>query len=402
MKVKIDSKEIDAQWCSQMAFKGDPKICQSLCQLLEDEDICFTVLEKTESYSVIHTKTVKVEIAFKMVGKFPRLKVCAFLDEFTPWKMRHTYIVYSESGTKKFQKIIYIGFCDGQDDGAFSDEVFLLTTKVKTLSGTIKSTGEKWKISYSFPFVFDWENKATDRFGFYGAMLIKYKGADENVVIPWGVTRIDHHAFKGNSKIKSVIIPQSVKLMDSCAFSGCINLEYVKIENGIQYVPNWVFKNCKNLTEICFPDSVSKVKWIDNGLIETGYAALSGCKKLKKVVLSSKMKAIPDSFFRGCESLDNIIIPDEIAQIGRFSFAGCKKLKKIILPNGVKSIGATKYFGGASFQNCSSLSYIFIPDTVVKIAKDSFCGCKNMTIYTPQNSYAEKYSMENDIKCVLV
>lgn len=402
MKVEIDNKEIDAQWCSQMAFKGDPKICQSLCELLEDEDTCFTVLEKTESYSVIHTEAVKVEVAFELVSKFPRLKVCAFFDEFTPWKIRHSYIVYSESGTKKFQKIIYIGFCDGQNDGAFSDEVFLLTTKVKTLSGTISSTGEKWKISYSFPFVFDWENKETDQFGFYGATLIKYKGTDENVVIPLGVTRIDDHAFKGNSKIKSVIVPKSVHLISSCAFSGCINLEYVKIESGIQYVPDWLFKNCKNLTEICFPDSISKLKWIDNGFIETGYAALSGCKKLKKVVLSSKMKTIPNSFFQGCESLDDIIIPEGITQIGTFSFAGCKSLKKLILPNGVKSIGGTKYFGGASFQNCSSLSYIFIPDTVVKIAKDSFDGCKSVIIYTPKNSYAEKYSIENNIKCVLV
>lgn len=405
MKVKINNKEIDAQHCAQIAFRGDSRSCQSLCGLLEKEQVSFTVKEKNESLSVVFVRGLNVETTLELVKKFPQLKECAFFDEFKPNKIRDTYIVYSESGTNEFKKIIYVGSCDGQGDSAFSEEAFLLETKTKKFSGTMTSTGEKWNICYSFPFVFDWEDKETDQFEFYGTTIVKYKGIDENVVVPIGVTRIDVHAFKGNSKIKNVMIPKSVQYIMSGAFSGCTNLEHVEIEKGIQYIPNLIFKDCKNLIEICFPDSISKAKLIDDSIIQSGQEALCGCKKLEKVVLSNKMKTIPDRFFKDCESLDDVVIPEQITQIGALSFAGCKSLKKIVLPNGVKSIGNSKHggaTGGLSFQNCSALSCIFIPDTVTKIAKDSFKGCKNVIIYTPKNSYAEKYSIENNIKCVLV
>lgn len=405
MKVKINDKEINVQQFTQIAFRGDSKSCQSLCGLLENEHISFTVKEKTESFSVILVRGLEVKTTLELVKKFPQLKECAFFDEFKPNKIRDTYIVYSESYTNEFKKIIYVGSCDGQSDSSFSEEASLLETKVKKFSGTITSTGEKWNICYSFPFVFDWEDKETDRFEFYGTTIIKYKGFEENVFVPVGVTRIDVHAFKENSKIKSITIPKSVQSIMSGAFSGCTNLEHVEIEKGIQYIPNLIFKDCKNLMEICFPDSISKAKVIDDSIIQSGQEALCGCKNLKKVVLSDKMKTIPDRFFKDCESLDDVVMPKQLTQIGALSFAGCKSLKKIILPNGVKCIGNSKYggaTGGLSFQNCSSLSYIFIPDTVTKIAKDSFKGCKNITIYTPPNSYAEKYSTENNIKCVLV
>ena len=81
-----------------------------------------------------------------------------------------------------------------------------------------------------------WYKKCTDEFVILGANLLKYKGNDENVVIPENVINIDEEAFNKCPKLKSVILPDSVKTISEDAF-----------------------RNCKKLTEFITPDGLGKV-----------------------------------------------------------------------------------------------------------------------------------------------
>lgn len=56
-------------------------------------------------------------------------------------------------------------------------------------------------------------------------VLIKYTGAEENVVIPEGIVEIGRGAFSFNKRIKSVKIPSTLRYIDENAFCGCIKLE---------------------------------------------------------------------------------------------------------------------------------------------------------------------------------
>lgn len=106
------------------------------------------------------------------------------------------------------------------------------------------------------------------------------------------------------------------------------------------------FKTCP-IIGVEFPDS----------LIEIGLGAFQNCKKLTQVHL-----------------------PAQVTVVRADAFSGCKNLHQIVLPRGLREIGTVdktrKYdrYGGA-FENCTSLSEISIPDSVVVIGRNTFKGC---------------------------
>ena len=63
-----------------------------------------------------------------------------------------------------------------------------------------------------------------------------------------------------------------------------------------------------------------------------------------------------------------------ITNIGYAAFAGNSTLTSIFLPNSIK------YIGTESFADCSSLSFITIPNTVTNIDMSAFFGCSSLPI----------------------
>ena len=87
-----------------------------------------------------------------------------------------------------------------------------------------------------------------------------------------------------------------------------------------------------------------------------------------------------------------VVIPDSVTEIGECAFRCCRSLKEITIPDSVTEIG--KY----AFRNCKSLEKITIPSSVIKIGNYAFDGCEDLVIKAPENSYAQKYAEENNIK----
>ena len=67
-------------------------------------------------------------------------------------------------------------------------------------------------------------------------VLIKYKGADEEVSLPEGITSIGDEAFRGCKSLTSIILP-----------------------DGITSIGDSVFWDCTRLTSIAIPGSVTKI-----------------------------------------------------------------------------------------------------------------------------------------------
>ena len=70
----------------------------------------------------------------------------------------------------------------------------------------------------------------------------------------------------------------------------------------------------------------------------------------------------------------------------------CSALQSVVLGDRLRKIGAN------AFYDCADLSEIVIPQSVEAIGKRAFVGCTKLTIYAPENSYAELYALENDIR----
>ena len=80
--------------------------------------------------------------------------------------------------------------------------------------------------------------------------------------------------------------------------------------------------------------------------------------------------------FQNCTSLTKMRIPDGVTSIGSNAFDNCSSLTGITIPDGVTSIG------NRAFNNCSRLTGITIPDGVTSIQSNVFRYCSSLTEIT--------------------
>ena len=85
---------------------------------------------------------------------------------------------------------------------------------------------------------------------------------------------------------------------------------------------------------------------IPSTVTDIGSASFYRCFNLGEVVLP-KLTTIKKWTFEECTSLTSIIIPGTVVSIEDRAFYGCTKLTSMVIPNSVTSIGDTA-FGGAS------------------------------------------------------
>lgn len=86
------------------------------------------------------------------------------------------------------------------------------------------------------------------------------------------------------------------------------------------------------------------------------------------------------SSFNDCTTLLTMTIPESVTKIGAYSFDDCVNLEKINIPNRVKTIGE------GAFYDCASLNEISIPNSVTTIKYDAFNGCKKLQTIKIPNS----------------
>ena len=92
--------------------------------------------------------------------------------------------------------------------------------------------------------------------------------------------------------------------------------------------------------------------------------------------MSYTVSAIGDHAFIDCTGLTRIIIPSTVITINESAFSGCSGLKDITIPISVTQIGSY------AFQNCFGLSYLSIPNYVTTIGGGAFSGCSHITNIT--------------------
>jgi len=211
-----------------------------------------------------------------------------------------------------------------------------------------------------------WLDNYPDDFVIINNVLIKYKGDNPDVIIPYGVTSIGDGAFIyiysyqsdgaaildaglwpsiDGPAIESVIIPESVTYIGEAAFIQCNSLKYVEIPNSVTSIGYRAF--CIGDADIKIPDSVTYI----------GAEAFSGT--------APKNAAIPKGIsYIGVLTFTNAFDEDEV----------------LIIPEGVVCIDAY------AFKN-SRLEQLLIPKSIKYIHKDAFHNSEieNMIIYKDSN-----------------
>ena len=125
------------------------------------------------------------------------------------------------------------------------------------------------------------------------------KGKAGNYTVPNTVTTIDRAAFKGCKNLTSVSIPNNVSTIEDSAFKDCESLTSVVIPEGIvtngnKTIQSEVFRNCTSLKSATIPEGITTI----------GYGAF-GNTGLLSLTLPSSVTDISQGFY-DCVDLGEI------------------------------------------------------------------------------------------------
>lgn len=135
------------------------------------------------------------------------------------------------------------------------------------------------------------------------------------------------------------------------------------------YITDAAFSGEAGLQEIVIPASVVEVGrnlWNETG----GGGAFQNCTALTSVVFEGdNLSKINLNTFNGCSALSSIELPESLEKIEYNAFDDCSALKSIVIPDKVT------YIGEGAFQQSTGLQEAYIGDGVTEIAAKAFAEC---------------------------
>ncbi|MDB4600198.1 leucine-rich repeat protein [Akkermansiaceae bacterium] len=195
----------------------------------------------------------------------------------------------------------------------------------------------------------------------------------ESVIIPERVTRIERRVFYNCDRLESVTIPESVITIDRDAFRNSGNLKtitflglapivgnlafsglseelraFVKIENANSFGgigSYWEGLRVVDESQLTALDIFNWENNADGVTITRCITAATGEVVIPATIGESPVTRIEDSAFYECSSVTGITIPNSVITIGSSAFYDCTALTAMAIPNSVKTIGTDSFFG---------------------------------------------------------
>ena len=99
-----------------------------------------------------------------------------------------------------------------------------------------------------------------------------------------------------------------------------------------------------------------------------------------KVTIEEGVNFIGMRAFQECSNLSTINLPNTLVTISDQAFEACTELTIVNIPKNVETIGS------AAFNSCSGLTTITIPDSVISIGASAFNSCSGLTSIIIPNS----------------
>lgn len=218
--------------------------------------------------------------------------------------------------------------------------------------------------------IFEFEESGT------GYAVKEYLGLENVVFLPSKfkgktVNAISPHAFE-SSDVEEVHVPDCVRVINRHAFEDCLRLKKIILSSRLKTIEKNAFSNCISLKSITIPDSVTEI----------GKNAFSGCVNLKKVVLPERIEIIEEGTFENCSSLPHVVMPTKLKVIASDAFAGCTGIMKIKFNEGLVSIGE------GAFSGCSSLERVLLSESIATLGDFAFQDCKQLRAFYVGKSLA--------------
>lgn len=178
--------------------------------------------------------------------------------------------------------------------------------------------------------------------------------------IPSGVININKNILQGSASLEYVFIPNTVESISIPKqlgpFMNCTKLQRVDFEpnNPISTIPQSTFENTHSLIINNFPTQVTEI----------GRYAFSH-SNLQQFPAMNNCTYFGDYAFQYCD-FNSVVIPPNMKTFGgKCCFLGCANLNVLDLSN-------IEVIKESSFQLCTSLRNITIPQSVTTIESNAF------------------------------
>ncbi len=220
--------------------------------------------------------------------------------------------------------------------------------------------------------------------------LVSIFKADEEIVIPDGITEIPEGFFSFTSSIEKITLPDSlVKICDK-AFYHQYNLASINFPKNLHYIGDNAFEKCQKLSmNVILPETLTYL----------GKEAFKSTK-ITALTLPSNFESIPDGCFCSCNNLALVNFSKNLKYIGKEAFSGCSAFKDLKIPDTVESLGIdafshTKFtelvipkamtvVSDSAFQFSTIEEIIFHPG-VKRIGKSAFYKAKIPSLVIPKS-----------------
>lgn len=113
-----------------------------------------------------------------------------------------------------------------------------------------------------------------------------------------------------------------------------------------------------------------------NAITITKYIGAGGAVTIPEKINGMAVTSVGMSSFQSCTNLTSITIPNSVTSIDFFAFKGCTSLTNITIPKSVTDIG------DMAFERCINLTSITIPTGVTYIGGQAFSSCDSLTNIT--------------------
>ncbi len=149
--------------------------------------------------------------------------------------------------------------------------------------------------------------------------------------------------------------PVNTILKNFLGNNDAYRLKELVLPSSIKYIEADAFKNC-SFTKVDYKGNVNSwceiegVKNLMNHLTTNGLYINGHLPTSIDITTATK---INDFAFYGCTSISNVFIGDTVINVGSFAFADCTSLESVVIGNSVTSIA------DCAFLRCSSLNKVY-------------------------------------------
>ena len=189
------------------------------------------------------------------------------------------------------------------------------------------------------------------------------------------ITSVSSYCFAQCSKLTTCSLSPLITTIDFYAFYGCSSLVSFRLGKGIQMINQHAFEGSSKLTEVIIPDG-SELKNIMGFAFKAtnlSYFTIEGSEfSFADGLLMNEAKT-NIVYFIPREEVKSIIIPSSIVEICDYAFQYATSLIEVIIPE-----GHFKKIGYHSFEGCTGLKRIVLPNTLTTIDEDAFKGCNKI------------------------